>query len=67
MSPESFLLPSYQLFLYTGAKKRGFSHNPSGMALSHGGLEPVSRIRAEEEVAMDGRSGSGWRGVSVRP
>lgn len=64
---QSFLLPSYQLFLYAGAKKRGFSHNPSGMALSHGGLEPVSRIRAEEEVAMDGRSGSGWRGVSVRP
>lgn len=27
---------------------RGFSHDPSGMALSHGGLGPVSRISVED-------------------
>lgn len=48
------------------AEKRGFSHNPSGMTLSHGGLEPVSRIGAEDELVMDGRGGwEGGRGVSL--
>lgn len=42
------LLYSCLHFIYLRARKRGFSHDPSGMALSHGGLDPVSRIRAED-------------------
>lgn len=42
-------LYSCLLFIYLRARKRGFSHDPSGMALSqHGGLGPVSRIRVED-------------------
>lgn len=43
-----FLLDSHLLFIYLRARKRGFSHDPSGMALSHGGLGPVSRIWVED-------------------
>lgn len=42
------LLHRCLLFIYLRARKRGFSHDPSGMALSHGGLGPVSRIGAED-------------------
>lgn len=42
------LLSSCRLFIYLRARKRGLGHNPSGMALSHGGLGPVSRIRIED-------------------
>lgn len=42
------LLSSCRLFIYLRARKRGLVHNPSGMALSHGGLGPVSRIRIED-------------------
>lgn len=59
---RAFCFPATNSF-YTGEpKKRGFSYNPSGMTLSHGGLEPVSRIGAEDEVVMDGRGGSDGRG-----
>lgn len=42
------LLHSCLLFIYLRARKRGFNHDPSGMALSHGGLGPVSRIGVED-------------------
>lgn len=44
--PECFCSQPYNclLFIYLRARKRGFSHDPSGMALSHVGLDPVSRI-----------------------
>lgn len=66
---RAFLLPSPTNSFYTREpKKRGFSSNPSGMALSHGGLEPVSRIGGgvlRMEVLMDGPGGSAdvrhWR------
>lgn len=48
------LLSSCVVFIYLRARKRGFNHNPSGMALSHGGLGPVSRIMAENGEALLG-------------
>lgn len=48
------LLYRCPLFIYLRARKRGFSHDPSGMALSHGRLGPVSRIRVEDGGALLG-------------
>lgn len=48
------LLYSCLLFIYLRARKRGFIHDPSGMALSHGGLGPVSKIRVEDGGALLG-------------
>lgn len=58
---RAFCSPLSHSFYTREPKKRGFSCNPSGMTLSHGGLEPVSRTGAEDEVV-----GRGSGGVSVR-
>lgn len=41
------LLHRRNLFIYLIPRKTGFNNNPFGMALPHGGLGPVSRIRSE--------------------